>query len=176
MREGIAFEEFLAKIAELSRESYISLSKMALVIGVAVAAGSHIVLTWQAGHISGTQALVVVVTLVVAEIAAVRNLQHFQGLDFLILLAVPLTIWVAVGILDRVHIGSQRGVDIRRRMRQYQAVLKRDPRNVAAHVFLGDSYSRLGKRREAAAEYRAALRLAPHEYEAKFKLERLQRA
>ena len=176
MREGITFEDFLAKIAELSRESYISLSKTALLIGVAVAAGIHTVLTWQAGDMSGMQALVVLVTLVAAEIAAVRNVQHFQGLDFFILLAVPLTIWVAVGILRRVHVGSQRGVDIRRRMRQYQAVLKRDPRNVAAHVFLGDSYSRLGKRREAAAEYRAALRLAPHEYEAKFKLERLQRA
>jgi len=176
MREGMALEQFLAKIADLSRESYISLSKMALLIGVAAAAGIHTVLTWQAGDISGMQALVVLVTLAVAEAAAVRNLQHFQGLDFLIILAIPLTIWVAVGILRRVHVDSQRGVDIRRRMRQYQAVLKRDPRNVAAHVFLGDSYSRLGKRREAAAEYRAALRLAPHEYEAKFKLERLQRA
>jgi Tfp pilus assembly protein PilF len=61
-------------------------------------------------------------------------------------------------------------------MKQYEAALQRDPDNVAAHVFLGDSYLKLGKQRQAASEYQAALALDPNEYQARFKLERLQRA
>jgi cytochrome c-type biogenesis protein CcmH/NrfG len=61
-------------------------------------------------------------------------------------------------------------------MKQYQAALQRDPGNVAAHVFLGDSYVKLGRRRQAAVEYQAALALDPHDYQARFRLERLQRA
>ncbi len=176
MPESATIQEFLRKVGELAREGFVLWSKTALVILVAIGTCAHIALSWQAGNITGMQAFVLVLTLFIGEIAAVQNIRHFQGLDFVILLALPLAIWAAAQTLHRIGRKSERAADIRRRMKRYQAALRRDPRNVAAHVFLGDSYAKLGKRRQAAVEYQAALALNPHEYQAKFRLERLQAA
>jgi tetratricopeptide (TPR) repeat protein len=176
MVEPGAIEQFLTELSRLISASFASWSKTALVIAVAMGACTHLVLSWQAGNITGTQAFVLVLTLFVGEIAAVRNIRHFQGLDFVLLLAIPIAVWGAVEIMSRVGSASARVADLRRRMRRYRAALRRDPRNVAAHVFLGDSYLKLGKRRQAAQQYRAALALDPNEFQAKFRLERLQRA
>jgi tetratricopeptide (TPR) repeat protein len=176
MVDGDTIQQFLTEVSDLSREGLISWSKTALVILVAIGACAHLVLSWQAGSIGGMQAFVLVLTLFIGEIAAVQNIRHFQGLNFLILLAIPLAVWAAVQILRQAGSRSGRAADVRQRMKQYEAALQRDPDNVAAHVFLGDSYLKLGKQRQAASEYQAALALDPNEYQARFKLERLQRA
>jgi tetratricopeptide (TPR) repeat protein len=176
MVDGDTIQHFLTKVSNLTREGLISWSKTALVILVAMGACAHLVLSWQAGNIGGMQAFVLVLTLFIGEIAAVQNIRHFEGVNFLILLAIPLAVWAAVQILGQVGSRSGRAADVRRRMKQYQAALQRDPGNVAAHVFLGDSYVKLGRRRQAAVEYQAALALDPHDYQARFRLERLQRA
>ncbi len=175
MVDGDTIQQFLTKVSELAREGLISWSKTALVILVAIGACAQVVLSWQAGNIGGMQAFVLVLTLFIGEIAAVQNIRHLQGIDFLILLAIPLAVWAAVQILRRVGAESGRAADVRRRMKHYEAALRRDPRNIAAHVFLGDSYVKLGKQRQAMVEYQAALALNPNEYQAKFKIERLQR-
>jgi len=47
------------------------------------------------------------------------------------------------------------------RMLQYRAVIARDPKNAAAHVFLAESLAELGQYDEAIAEMQAAIELAP---------------
>jgi tetratricopeptide (TPR) repeat protein len=44
---------------------------------------------------------------------------------------------------------------------KYRAVIERDPKNVAAHVFIGDAYLQMGRFEDAIAAYETAIALNP---------------
>ena len=152
-----------------------ALGRAAAVIFVAVAAAVKAVLSWHGGGISGPQMLAVLVTIVLYEVAAIRSLRDFHGLSFALLLALPLAVWIGLQIIQSTSAREERKAWVRADMRRYRKALRQDPQNVAAHVLLGDSYLRLGKKTAAEHEYMAALRLDPSEYEARYKLERMRR-
>jgi hypothetical protein len=152
----------------------VALSRAGAVIIVALLAAVKTILSWQAGGVSGLQAVAIIVTIAVYEVAAVISTREFRGLSFLVLLALPLAVWIGLQVILGTSARERRKTWIRDDMRRYMAALRRDPKNVAAHVLLGDSYAKLGKRAQAEREYRAALALDPTQYEARYKLKRVR--
>ncbi len=56
---------------------------------------------------------------------------------------------------------------------EYEAELKREPRNPALHLILGHLYKRTGRIREAIEKYRKAAEISPQDYHPKFALGQL---
>jgi tetratricopeptide (TPR) repeat protein len=158
-----------------ARADPIELVKLGLLIVVVVAVGWRLVFAWLDGAISGPEAFVLTISLLLAEMAAVRWLPDFQGVRFILLLALPGAAWLGVqaiaGVLHRESYRSDLDADARR----FRAALRRDPRNVAAHELLGDTYLKLGQSRRAITEYRTAVALDPGSYQNRYKLERAVR-
>jgi cytochrome c-type biogenesis protein CcmH/NrfG len=125
--------------------------------------------------ISGPEVLVLTISLLIAEGAAVRWLPDFDDMHFALLLAIPASAWVGVGVLSRVFNRESYRSDLNRDVTRLRAAIKRDPRNTAAHEFLGDTYRKLGQQRRAISEYRAAAALEPGSYRNRYKLERAER-
>jgi len=149
--------------------------KVGLVIGVAVTVASRVVFSWLGGAISGAEGFTLLVGLLLAETAAVRWVGDFQGARLALLLMLPIAVWGAVEVLRRVGSREAYRSAIHADMGRFRAALRRDPRNAAARVLLGDAHMKLRQTARALAEYRAALALEPGSHEIRYKLERAAR-
>ena len=164
--------EALYRLVDRTRADPIELVKLGLLIAVVVGVGWRLAFAWLHGIISGSEALVLIISLLLGEAAAVRWLPDFNGIHFLLLLALPGAGWLGVqliaGVLRRDSYRSHLDADVRR----FRAALRRDPRNAAAHELLGDTYLKLRQSRRAMAEYRVAVALNPGSYQSQYKLKR----
>lgn len=149
--------------------------KVSVLIVVATVVAGRVVFSWVGGAITAGEGFVVLVGLIVAEAAAVNWVRDFQGVRFALLAALPLALWAGVEVLLRVGHREARQSTLRRDMQRYEAALRRDPRNAAALVLLGDSYVRLNQPERAERYYRGALAAEGDSYEVRYKLQRAQR-
>ncbi len=175
MRDPLRVYEIIHRFAENMRSETAGGWKVGLLIAVAVATGWRIVFWWLGGTISSAEAFVLCLAVVLAEAAAVSWIRDFGGLQFVLLLALPLAVLLAVEAISRVASRESHRSFTRADIRRYRAAIQRDPRNVAAHVLLGDAHMRLGQRRRGLGEYRAALELQPESYEIRYKVEHAAR-
>jgi tetratricopeptide (TPR) repeat protein len=157
------------------REDAASAWKVGLLIGVAAVVAGKVVFAWVGGSISGAEAIVLLVGLLVSEAAAVKWVGDFAGVHFALLLLLPLAVWAGLEVIARVGGREAFRSTVRIDIRRFRDALRRDPRNTAAHILLGDAHLKLGKPAVATAEYRAALALAPRSYEVRYKLQRAER-
>ena len=175
MNDPLQTYEALYRIVERSRTDPMEAVKLGLLLAVVVAVSWRIIFAWLHGSISGWEALILTVSLVLVEGAAVRWLPDFSGARFLLLLAIPVAAILGVqaiaGVSRRESYRSTLNADIRR----FRAALRRDPSNAAARELLGDSYLKLGRPASAVAQYRAAVALDPDSYQNQYKLDRAVR-
>jgi tetratricopeptide (TPR) repeat protein len=146
-----------------------------LLVGVAVVVAFRIVFTWLSGALTGPEAVVLSLTLIVSEAVAVKWVREFEGLSFALLAVLPLAVWVGVGILARVGQREAFRASATGDIARYEQALRRDPRNAAARELLGDAHMKLGRPQRAIREYRAALALEGVSYGTRYKLERAER-
>ncbi len=149
--------------------------KLGLLMAVAVTVAWRLIFSWLHGTISGVETLTLIAALLLAEGAAVRWIRDFQGLRFLLLLALPLAAWLGVEVLARVSRRESYRTSIQTDIRRFRAALQRDPTNAAAHELLGDSYLKLRQPRRAVSAYRSAVALNPRTYQSQYKLRRAAR-
>ena len=175
MNDPLQTYEAIYRIVERSRTDSMEAVKLGLLLVVVVAVSWRLIFAWLHGSVSGPEVLILTVSLIVAETAAIRWLPDFQGGRFLLLLAIPIAAVVGVqviaGVSRRESYRSSLNADIRR----FQAALRRDPNNAAARELLGDSYLKLGRPGSAVAQYRAAVAIDPGNYRNQYKLERAAR-
>jgi len=175
MNDPIQTYETLSRIVEQSRTDPMEAVKLGLLLAVLVAVSWRLIFAWLHGSASGPEVLVLTVSLIVAETAAIRWLSDFQGARFLLLLSIPVAAVVGVqviaGVSQRESYRSNLNADIRR----FRSALRRDPKNAAARELLGDSYLKLGSPDRALAQYRAAVALDPGNYQNQYKLDRAAR-
>jgi len=150
-------------------------AKVGLLIAVVVAVGWRLAFAWMAEVISGPEVLVLTISLLTAEGAAVRWLPDFDNVHFALLVAIPASAWAGVGMLSWVSNRESYRSDLNKDVIRLRAAIKRDPLNAAAHEFLGDAYWKLGQQRRGTSEYRAAVALEPGSYRNRYKLERAAR-
>lgn len=115
---------------------------------------------WFDRKISGIEATILLLGLFALQFFAVSlSLQGGPGIIVLIaaIFGVPAIFCLLAKRSDRRMTDSFEQEDIAR----YRAAMDLDPRNVAAHSLLADTYRRLGKLERAIEEYRAALQLDP---------------
>lgn len=158
-----------------AREDAGTLLAVALLVVVAAGVAWQVVFAWLRGGLSGMEAFALCVSLFVAESAVVRWMDDFHGLQLALLLALPVAVWAGARLMIRVSAQESHRASLRGDMRRYRAALRRDPENAAARMLLGDVYVKLGRTRQAVAEYRAAVALDPRGYEARYKLARATR-
>ncbi len=153
--------EAVHRLVERTRADPMEMVKVGLLIAVLVVVCWRLIFAWLNGTISGTEALAVIVSLLVAEMAAVRWLPDFHGVRLVLFLALPVAVWVGIqimaGVVRRESYRSNVNADVRR----LRAAVRRDARNAAAHELLGDAYRKLGRPRRAVAEYQVAVALEP---------------
>jgi tetratricopeptide (TPR) repeat protein len=167
--------ELIHRLLECLRADAVATGKVWLLIGMAVILQCRAVFLWAGDALSLAETFVLCVGLTLIEAASVRWVREFEGLQFLLLLALPAALWLGVGLIARVVSESSSRGARHADMERYCRAVRRDPRNVAAHVLLGDAYLRQGQAERARAEYRAACALEPHNWEIRYKLERAAR-
>lgn len=175
MSDPLRVYEILHGVVERSRADLAQAWKLGLLIAVAIAVGWRVIFAWLHGTISGVETLTLIAALLLAEGAAVRWMRDFEGIRFLLLLALPLAAWFGVQIVAGVSRRESYRTTVQSDMRRFRAALQRDPTNAAAHELLGDSYIKLRQPRRALAAYRAALALDTGNYRSQYKLQRAAR-
>jgi len=175
MSDPLQAYEALYRLVDRTRADPVEAIKLGLVIAVVVAIGWRLIFAWFHEAMSGAEALVLIISLLLAEVAVVRWLPDFEGVRFLLLLALPIAAWFGAQIIARVSRRESYRSDLNADMQRLRAAVRRDPKNVAARELLGDAYVKLGKPRRALAEYHAAVALDPGSYQNRYKLERAAR-
>jgi len=124
-------------------------------------AGAFLILSsWFDRKISGVEALLLALGLLIVEFIGVSLSFHGEsGIWFLLLIVsgVPALFWGLARRADRRLRDSMVAEDIA----SYQAAIDFDPKNVAAHSLLADTYRHMEELERAIEEYRAALALDP---------------
>lgn len=175
MNDPLQTYEALYRIVEGSRTDPMEAVKLGLLLAVVVAVSWRLIFAWLHGSVSGPEVLILTVSLIVAETAAVRWLSDFHGARFLLLLAIPVAAIVGVQVIAGVSRRESYRANLDTDIRRYRAALRRDPKNAAARELLGDSYLKLGRPGNALAQYRAAVALEPGNYRNQYKLDRAAR-
>jgi tetratricopeptide (TPR) repeat protein len=175
MNDPLRLYELVYRAVGRARADLAEAWKVGLLIAVAIAVGWRVVFAWLGGAISGAEAFVLCLGIVLGEFAAANWLSEFEGMQLGLLLALPLAVWAGVEILVRVTARESRRSFLAADMRRYRAAVGRDPRNVAAHELLGDAYLKAGQLGRGLDEYRAALALSPGSYAIRYKFERARR-
>ena len=175
MSDPLRIYETVYGIVERARADLAQTWKLGLLIAVAIAVGWRLIFAWLHGGMSGLETLALIVALLLAEGAAVRWMRDFEGVRFLLLLALPIAAWIGVQIFVSVSRRESYRSTVQSDIRRFRAALQRDPNNAAAHELLGDSYLKLRQPRRALAAYRAAISLDPGNYQSQYKLQRATR-
>ena len=175
MSDPLRAYEAIYRLVEHTRADPVEAAKLGLLIAVVVAVGWRLIFAWLDGAVSGPETLVLTVSLLLAETAAVRWLPDFHGIRFLLLLAIPTAAWLGLRVIARIFQRESYRSNIDSDVRRFRSALARDPRNVAAHELLGDAYLKLGQPRRAINAYRTAVLLDPGSYQNRYKLERAAR-
>lgn len=175
MNDPIQTYEALYRIVERSRTDPMEAVKLGLLLAVVVAVSWRLIFAWLHGSISGPEAVVLTVSLLLAEGAAVRWLPDFHGVRFLLLLSIPVAAVVGVQVIAGVSRRESYRASLNADIRRFRGALRRDPNNAAARELLGDSYLKLGRPGSAVAQYRAAVALDPGNYQNQYKLDHAAR-
>jgi len=113
---------------------------------------------WFDRKISGTEATILLLGVLASEMLGMW-LSSRGGAGMLLLavivLGTPVVFYLMAKVSDRRLVRSFDEEDIAK----YQEAIDLDPKNVAAHSFLGDVYRRQGRLQQAIEEYKAALTL-----------------
>ncbi len=128
---------------------------------------------WFDRKISGSEAaLLLAGVLVVQVIGFSLSLRGGPGMLLLavIILGTPLVFYGLAKVSDKRLVSAFDEEDIAK----YQAALDFDPKNIAAHTYLADTYRRQGKLSEAIEEYKAALQLDPSLKNERYWVQRLE--
>jgi hypothetical protein len=117
-----------------------------------------VISAWFERKISGSEASILLVGVLAIEMLGMW-LSSRGGAGMLLLavivLGAPVVFYLMAKVSDRRLVRSFDEEDIT----TYQHAIDLDPKNVAAHSFLGDVYRRQGKSQQAIQEYKAALAL-----------------
>ena len=175
MNDPLTVYESLHHVFERVQADRAEAWKLALLIAVTVGVAWRIFFAWLQESISGAEALILTLALLLAEGAAVRWLRDFEGVRFLLVLAIPLTMWLAAHIVARISASESRRGTLQADIRRFRAAIRRDPKNAAAHELLGDAYLKVNQPRRALAVYRSATTLDPGDYRTRYKLQRATR-
>jgi tetratricopeptide (TPR) repeat protein len=175
MNDPLRWYESIYRIVGRTRAELAQAWKFGLLTVVVIAVAWRVVFAWLGGAISGAEAFVLCLAIVLGEAAAASWLRELVGMQLGLLLALPLAVWAGTEILVRVTARESRRSFLVADMRRYRAAVRRDPRNVAAHELLGDAYLKAGRLGRGLDEYRAALALSPGSYAIRYKLERARR-
>ncbi len=137
-------------------------------------AGAYFILSaWLSRKISSTEAGLLLLGLLILQFLGVSvSLQGGPGILLLIVavLGVPAGFCLLARRADRRLVNALEGADIAK----YRAAMDLDPRNVAAHSLLADTYRRTGRLELAIAEYRAALQIDPSLQTERYWIRRLE--
>jgi tetratricopeptide (TPR) repeat protein len=168
------YEAFLKLVQSL--RTAIAPGPLGLLLAVLGVSGWKVLATWRQGSLNAVETLSLLIALLAGEAAAARHARDLSGAPFALLLLVPLAVWAGTILIAQVAAREQYLSATYADMERFRAALRRDPRNVAAYVFLGDAYVKLGRPRQAGVQYRLALSVDPVNYEARYKLAKLARA
>ncbi len=175
MNDLLRLYEFMYLVVDRARADLGEAWKLGLLMVVAIAVGWRVVFAWLNGAISGAEAFVLCLGIVLGEAAAASWLREFEGVQLGLLLTLPIAVWVGMETLVRMTARGSRRSFLMADMRRYRAAVGRDPRNVAAHELLGDAYLKADQLGRGLEEYRVALALSPGSYAVRYKLERARR-
>lgn len=124
---------------------------------IAFAGAFSILSAWFDRKITGQEATLLVVGLLGVLVAAIRA-PEFGVLGLAAVVCGAVGVCYALG--KRADRGLSRSLD-EEDIAKYQAALDIDPKNVAAHSLMADTYRRMGRVEHALEEYKAAVRLDP---------------
>jgi len=128
---------------------------------------------WFERKVRGREAVLLLAVLVFVLYLSIATTMHGSPVGMLFPIVVLVLALIASQLLqwaDRRQFQAFDDEDIAR----YQEALEIDPRNVAAHTFLAETYRRRGQPELAILEYEAALQLDPSLKEERYWLERLR--
>jgi hypothetical protein len=161
---------FAEKLLKQLKKDLPHLWKLYLVFVMMAGLGWRIFSAWREGNISVPQGLLLVGALFTAEVLAVGYIRSLDKIQFALMLAFPVAALIGLSIIARTHDRESRCVVLRGEVQRCQRAIACDPRNAAAHEFLGDTYLKLNKPAPAINEYRSALALSPGDAKISWKL------
>jgi len=156
-------------------EAAILAVKIILCALVSSAGAFLIISNWFDRKISGNEAILLFVGLLTMQSVGIW-LSARSGLGLLLLAALVLGVPLALHGLGR---RAERGLEKslwEEDIAKFRSAIEIDPRNVAAHSLLADTYRRQGRLELAIGEYRAALQLDPTLRSERYWVQRLEAA
>ncbi|MBE9566507.1 MAG: hypothetical protein IMF16_07140, partial [Proteobacteria bacterium] len=121
MNHPLRLYEFIYRVVDRARADLGEVWKLGLFMVVAIAVGWRVVFAWLNGAISGAEAFVLCLSIVLGEAAGASWLREFEGVQLGLLLALPLAVWAGMEILVRVTARESRRTFLVADMRRYRA-------------------------------------------------------
>ena len=140
---------------------------------LAFGAAYWIITSWIDRRLSAVEAMTLLSAVVVVTIFLVAYVVQNSMAILIVLLLVVGSLVYAMTLYSRAADRRLHQHFDEEDIKKYLAALEFDPKNVAAHSLLADTYRRQGRLEEALAEYREAVRLSPDLQHERYWIDRL---